>query len=97
MKIDLCLLESNLSDLTLLSNNANVFKSECVCVLPLQSEAQTVYAGFDEVLGLQVVHAVGGNAVDGQNHVADAHLSSGCFASIGELQRRQHHFHLHLN
>lgn len=34
-----------------------------------------------------MVHAVGGNAVDGQDDVPDAHLGSGRFASVGELQR----------
>lgn len=41
-----------------------------------------------------MVHAVGGYAIDGQNDVSDTHLGSGCFASIGELQRRQHYFYL---
>lgn len=64
---------------------------ECVCVLmlPLQSEAELVCAGLDLVLGLQVVHALRGDAVNGQNDVADAHLGSGRLPTVRQLQKDQ--------
>lgn len=61
-------------------------KVTCVQLLPLQSEAEVTCARFNLVLGLQVVHAVGGNAIDGENDVSDAHLGFGRLASIGQLQ-----------
>lgn len=61
----------------------------CVCVLPLQSEAELVCAGLDLVLGLQVVHALRGDAVNGQNDVADVHLGSGCLPAVRQLSERR--------
>lgn len=62
----------------------------CVCVLalPLQSETELACAGLDLVLGLQVVHALRGDAVNGQNDVADAHLGSGRLPTVRQLQER---------
>lgn len=57
-----------------------------VLLLPLQSETQTVGAAFYLVLGLQVVHALCGNAINGQNDVSHAHVGSDGLAFIGQLQ-----------
>lgn len=62
-------------------------------MLPLQSEAELVCAGLDLVLGLQVVHALRGEAVDGQNDVADAHLGSGRLPTVRQLQERAEETH----
>ena len=56
----------------------------CVVVL-LHGECQLAAGGLDLVLGLQVVHAVGGDAVDGQDQVSHSHASLGCLASVVEL------------
>lgn len=45
-----------------------------------------VCAGLNLVLGLEVIHAVRGNAINGQNDVSNTHLGFGCLASISELQ-----------
>ena len=39
-------------------------------ILLLQCEVEVPSARFDLVLGLQVVHPIGGDAVDGQHHIA---------------------------
>lgn len=61
----------------------------CVSVygLLLQSEAEVASAALDLVLGLQVVHALGGDAVDGQNHVSHGDATLGCFTAIRQLHR----------
>lgn len=58
-----------------------------VCGLLLQSEAEVTSAALDLVLGLQVVHALGGDAVDGQNHVSHGDATFGCFTAIRQLHR----------
>lgn len=55
------------------------------CLLLLQGEVEVVSAGFDLVLGLQVVHAVGGDSVDRQNYISHTHFGFGCLAPIGQL------------
>ena len=55
------------------------------CVLLLQVQLEVAGAVLDLVLGLQVVHAVGGDAVDGQDQVSHSHASLGCLASVVEL------------
>lgn len=50
--------------------------------LLLQSEAEVAGAALDLVLGLKVVHALGGDAVNGQNHVSDSDATFGCLAAI---------------
>lgn len=57
-----------------------------VRLLPLYSEAEMACAGLYLVLGLEVIHALCGNAINGQNDVSNIHLGLGCLASISELQ-----------
>ena len=64
-----------------------VLMCACVQLLPLQIEAEAARAGLNLVLGLEVVHAVCGNAVNGQDDVSNTYLGFGCFASISELKR----------
>lgn len=55
--------------------------------LLLQSEAEVASAALDLVLGLQVVHALGGDAVDGQNQVSHGDATFGRFPAIRQLHR----------
>lgn len=55
-----------------------------------------VCAGLDLVLGLQMIHAIRGNAINRQNDVSDTHLGSGRLASISELQRHSEKRKKHL-
>ncbi len=56
-------------------------------MLPLQSETESVCGGLDFVLSLQVIHAVCGNAINGQDDVSNTHLGFGCLSPIVELQK----------
>ena len=53
--------------------------------LPLQSQGQVPGAGLDLVLGLQVVHAVRGDAIDGRDQVSDAEVGPGRLSTIRQL------------
>lgn len=57
-----------------------------ICMLPLHIEAEMACAGLDKILGLKMIHAFCGGAINGQNDVSNAHLGSGCLATVSELQ-----------
>lgn len=57
--------------------------------LLLQGEAEVAGAALDLVLGLQVVHALRGDAVNGQNHVSDDDATFDCLTAIRQLQRNE--------
>lgn len=54
-----------------------------------QSQAEVASAALDLVLGLQVVHALRGNAVNGQNRVSNSNATFGCLTAIRQLQRHK--------
>lgn len=54
--------------------------------LLLQGEAEVSSAALDLVLGLQVVHALCGDAVDGQNHVSNGDTTFSRLPAVCQLQ-----------
>lgn len=58
-------------------------------MLPLQSEAELVCGGFDLVLGLQVIHALCGNAIYRLYDVSNTHLCFDCLSSVSHLHTQR--------
>ena len=56
-------------------------------VLLPECELEIAAAGLDLVLGLQVVHSAGRDAVDREDHVSDRDVCSPCFPPVRQLQR----------
>lgn len=57
--------------------------------LLLQCEVEVAGTRLDLVLGLQVVHAVGGDSVDGQNDIAHGDLRLRRLPSVSQLKGTQ--------
>lgn len=57
--------------------------------LLLQGEAEVASAVLDLVLGLQVVHAFCGDAINGQNHVSNSNAALSCLPTVCELQKHR--------
>lgn len=55
--------------------------------LLLQIEAEVACAVLDLVLSLQVVHAVCGDSIDGQNQVSNGNPSFGRLPTISQLHK----------
>lgn len=62
--------------------------------LLLQGEAEVSSAALDLVLGLQVVHALRGDAVDGQNHVSNGDTTFSRLPAVCQLQGNHKQFKL---
>lgn len=58
-------------------------------ILLLQCEAEVARARLDLVLGLQVVHAIGGDSVDGQNNIAHGDLRLRRLPAVSQLKGTQ--------
>lgn len=63
-------------------------------VLLLQREVEVAGARLDLVLGLQVVHAVGGDSIDGQHQVAHGDLCLRRLPSISQLKGHTEETHV---